>query len=183
VFHKLLQIDEQEFMRATAATFNLGISFENWGLKGDHYVHSFGRNGKPTWMCEFHNFWLRSLELGVQSEHGDYCLELQAAKAGKFGISQQVEVNYAYHFDASQYPNSCASFPKAGIKRVEARSRKSDKTRPPGSSNPWSCIRARSKATCSSIAPILADHRTNVEVRLRLVALVAVRQKAAVQPN
>ena len=28
-FHKLLQIDEQEFMRATAATFKLGISFEN----------------------------------------------------------------------------------------------------------------------------------------------------------
>ena len=103
VFHKLLQIDEQEFMRATAATFKLGISFENWGLKGDHYVHSFGRNGKPTWMCEFHNFWLRSLELGVQSELGDYCFELQAAKAGKFGISQQVDVNFAYHFDASQY--------------------------------------------------------------------------------
>ena len=48
VFHKLLQIDEQEFMRATAATFKLGISFENWGLNGDRYIHSFGRNGKPT---------------------------------------------------------------------------------------------------------------------------------------
>ena len=106
VFHKLLQIDEQEFMRATAATFKLGISFENWGLKGDHYIHSFGRNGKPTWMCEFHNFWLRSLELGVQSELGEYCFELQAAKAGKFGISQQVDVNFAYHFDASQYSSN-----------------------------------------------------------------------------
>ena len=48
-------------MRATAATFKLGISFENWGRKGDRYIHSFGRNGKPTWMCEFHHFWLRSL--------------------------------------------------------------------------------------------------------------------------
>ena len=28
--HKLLRIDEQEFMRATAATFKLGISFEGW---------------------------------------------------------------------------------------------------------------------------------------------------------
>jgi tryptophan halogenase len=59
----LLQIDEQEFMRATAATFKLGITFENWARVGDHYIHSFGRNGKPTWMCEFHNFWLRGLEI------------------------------------------------------------------------------------------------------------------------
>ena len=29
-FHKLLGIDEQEFMRATEATFKLGISFEGW---------------------------------------------------------------------------------------------------------------------------------------------------------
>ena len=122
VFHKLLQIDEQEFMRATAATFKLGISFENWGLKGDHYIHSFGRNGKPTWMCEFHNFWLRSLELGVQSELGDYCFELQAAKAGKFGISQQIDVNFAYHFDASQYAKFLRRFAEGfGIKRVEGK--------------------------------------------------------------
>ena len=122
VFHKLLQIDEQEFMRATAATFKLGISFENWGLKGDSYIHSFGRNGKPTWMCEFHNFWLRSLELGVQSELGEYCFELQAAKAGKFAISQQGEINYAYHFDASQYAKFLRRFAEGfGIKRVEGK--------------------------------------------------------------
>lgn len=122
VFHKLLQIDEQEFMRATAATFKLGISFENWGLKGDRYIHSFGRNGKPTWMCEFHNFWLRSLELGVQSELGDYCFELQAAKANKFATSQQIEVNFAYHFDASQYAKFLRRFSEGfGIKRVEGK--------------------------------------------------------------
>jgi tryptophan halogenase len=122
VFHKLLQIDEQEFMRATAATFKLGISFENWGLKGDSYIHSFGRNGKPTWMCEFHNFWLRSLELGVQSELGEYCFELQAAKAGKFATSQQADINFAYHFDAGQYAKFLRRFAEGfGIKRVEGR--------------------------------------------------------------
>jgi tryptophan 7-halogenase len=121
-FHKLLQIDEQEFMRATAATFKLGISFENWGLKGDHYIHSFGRNGKPTWLCEFHNFWLRSLDLGVHSELGDYCFELQAAKAGKFAISPQAEINFAYHFDAGQYAKFLRRFAEGfGIKRVEGK--------------------------------------------------------------
>jgi tryptophan 7-halogenase len=122
VFHKLLQIDEQEFMRATAATFKLGISFENWAQKGDRYIHSFGRNGKPTWMCEFHNFWLRSLELGVKSELGEYCFELQAAKADKFGISQQMDVNFAYHFDAGQYAKFLRRFSEGfGIKRVEGK--------------------------------------------------------------
>jgi tryptophan 7-halogenase len=122
VFHKLLQIDEQEFMRATAATFKLGISFENWGLKGDRYIHSFGRNGKPTWMCEFHNFWLRSLELGMQSELGEFCFELQAAKAEKFALTQQGEINYAYHFDAGQYAKFLRRFSEGhGIKRIEGK--------------------------------------------------------------
>jgi len=124
VFHKLLQIDEQEFMRATAATFKLGISFENWARKEDRYIHSFGRNGKPTWMCEFHNFWLRSRELGVESELGDYCFELQAAKAEKFATAPQIEINYAYHFDAGQYSKFLRRFAEGfGIKRIEGKIR------------------------------------------------------------
>jgi len=123
-FHKLLQIDEQEFMRATAATFKLGISFENWARKGDRYIHSFGRNGKPTWMCEFHNFWLRSLELGVKSELGDYCFELQAARADKFATSPQAEINFAYHFDAGQYARFLRRFAEGvGVRRFEGRIR------------------------------------------------------------
>ena len=89
IFHQLLGIDEQEFMRAVAATFKLGIWFENWGQIGDRYIHPFGRHGKPTWLCEFHHFWLHGLRRGMNAELGEYCVEWLAAKQGKFATSPQ----------------------------------------------------------------------------------------------
>lgn len=103
VFHKLLGIDEQEFMRATNATFKVGISFENWGQEGDKYIHSFGKTGKETWLGDFHHFWLRSRALGMDFEFGDFCLEVQASLAHKFFTGPNADINYAYHLDASVY--------------------------------------------------------------------------------
>ena len=65
--HRLLKIDEQEFMRATAATFKLGISFEGWRNGSDRYIHSFGVNGKSAWACEFHHFWMHGLARGIKA--------------------------------------------------------------------------------------------------------------------
>ena len=56
-FHRLIGIDEKEFMRATRATFKLGIAFENWGQLGDRYIHSFGKIGRSTWMGDFQHMW------------------------------------------------------------------------------------------------------------------------------
>ena len=50
VFHRLVGIDEQEFMRETQATFKLGISLENWGNMDDKYIHSFGTIGQGSWL-------------------------------------------------------------------------------------------------------------------------------------
>lgn len=66
-FHRLLQIDEREFMRATAACFKLSIKFSDWGREGETYIHPFGRTGLGTWACEFHHFWLDSLRRGQRS--------------------------------------------------------------------------------------------------------------------
>ncbi|HEU4625328.1 MAG TPA: tryptophan halogenase family protein [Steroidobacteraceae bacterium] len=121
-FHKLLRIDEQEFMRACSATFKLGIQFDNWGKPGERYVHPFGRFGKPTWLCEFHHFWLRSLENGGSSELGEYCYEWQALQAGRFATSPQSEINYAYQLDASLYARFLRKFAEArGVRRVEGK--------------------------------------------------------------
>lgn len=109
-FHGLLGIDEQDFMAATGSSFKLGISFENWTNEGSHYFHSFGEIGPSTWMGSFLHFWMHARELGLTSELGDYCLELTAAKAGKFAISDEVPVNYAYHLDASDYARYLRAF-------------------------------------------------------------------------
>ena len=121
-FHKMLGIDEQEMMRATNATFKLGIGFENWGQKGDSYIHSFGVTGKECWAGEFHHFWLHSQRKGHQQPFGDYCYELQAALAGKFALNKQFPINYAYHFDATLYAKFLRKFSeKLGVNRQQGK--------------------------------------------------------------
>jgi tryptophan 7-halogenase len=121
-FHRLLGISEQDFMRATAATFKLGILFEDWGRIGDRYIHPFGITGKSTWSCDFHHFWLHGLKRGLQSEYGEFCVEHQAAKAGKFFTGPNAEINYAYHLDAGIYARFLRKFAeKRGVRRVEGK--------------------------------------------------------------
>jgi tryptophan halogenase len=121
-FHEYMGIDEADFVRATGSTFKLGISFEDWAREGDRYIHSFGTIGRATWMVDFQHFWLRARELGVTADIGDYCLEHQAAAAGRFGPSQQVPLNYAYHLDAGLYGRYLRGLAEnAGVQRVEGK--------------------------------------------------------------
>jgi len=121
-FHKLLNIDEQEFMRETEATFKLGISFENWGRNGDRYIHSFGKTGKESWLCDFHHFWLRAKKLGIAEDYGTYCCELQAAKQDRFATSPTLDINFAYHLDATRYAKYLRRMSEAnGVKRIEGK--------------------------------------------------------------
>jgi len=121
-FHKLLGINEQEVMRATHATFKLGIEFDSWGNLQEKYIHSFGITGKECWAGEFHHFWLHGLRKGINFDFGDYCYELQAAKANKFALSNNTPINYAYHLDATLYASYLREFSeKLGVNRVEGK--------------------------------------------------------------
>ncbi len=121
-FHSLMNIDEREFMRATNASFKLGIAFENWGQVGDRYIHSFGQIGKGVWMGDFHHFWLHARARGMAGDLGEYCLELQAAEAQKFAIGDNPAVNYAYHLDATAYARYLRGISEArGVERIEGK--------------------------------------------------------------
>ena len=65
IFHRLLGINEQEFMAATNATFKLGIKFENWKAQGEDYIHSFGFLGQGCWAAGFQHFWLKGKQKGL----------------------------------------------------------------------------------------------------------------------
>jgi tryptophan halogenase len=121
-FHKILDLDEREFLRVTRGSIKLAISFENWARRGDRYIHSFGVIGKSTWLGGFHHFWLAARAAGFGDELGDYCFELQAAKEHKFFTSENSNINYAYHFDAALYARHLRARSEAqGVKRIEGK--------------------------------------------------------------
>lgn len=121
-FHKLIGIPEAEVMRATHATFKLGINFRNWGEIGEDYIHAFGQVGRIFWGGEFQHFWAREKSLGVNSSFGAYCLEHEAARAGKFAVSENPILNYAFHFDAALYAKYLRNFSEnLGVVRLEGK--------------------------------------------------------------
>jgi len=122
LFNRLLGINEAEFMRATQATFKLGIKFENWKDQGESYFHSFGTTGKDHWAAGFQHFWMHGLKNGHSHSYDDYCLELKAALAGKFAHLPEDRMNYAYQLDSSLYAAFLRQRAEAdGIVRIEGK--------------------------------------------------------------
>ena len=121
-FHRLLDINEQEFMAATQATFKLGISFENWRQLDHKYIHSFGTTGTDHWTAGFQHFWLKGRERKLARDYGDYCLELRASLENKFAHLPRGGMNYAFHMDASLYAKYLRRFSEGfGARRVEGK--------------------------------------------------------------
>ena len=125
-FNNALGLDEKAFLKATKGTLKLGIEFENWKQKGDKYMHAFGGVGKNFPFCDFYHFWVKSQQLGYESEFGDFSLNYQASKDNKFAKLNRIEgtnlpgIEYAYHFDAGLYAKFLRDFCEPlGVKRVE----------------------------------------------------------------
>ncbi len=128
-FHGLLGINENEFIKATQATFKLGIRFENWGKQGASYIHPFGRYGDNFDLVAFHQYWLRLYALGEAAPLEDYSLCAQAAAKGRFSrpVSNESRsiwstFGYAFHFDAGLYAKFLRIFAEQHcVTRVEGK--------------------------------------------------------------
>lgn len=127
-FNALLGIREDEFMKATQATFKLGIEFVDWGRQGDVYIHPFSRHGADMHGISFHQYWLRSLADGNGRPIQDYSMCAVAAKQNKFVLpdpnprSVLSQIRYAYHFDATFYAAYLRKYAEArGVRRVEGK--------------------------------------------------------------
>lgn len=127
-FNRMLGIDEAEFMKATNATFKLGIEFIDWGRKGDRYIHPFSVHGVDMKGIDFHNYWLHEHAAGGQHPIHHYSLCAVAASHGKFALpdpnprSLLTYIRYAYHFDATLYARYLRAYAQArGVQRVEGK--------------------------------------------------------------
>jgi tryptophan halogenase len=127
-FNKVLGIDERAFIRATQASFKLGIEFRNWGHVGHRYFHQFGEIGANIDGISFHQFWLRLAAQGHRFPIGDYAPAAIAASQGRFlppfpGMPQDMpQLAYAYHFDAGLYARFLRNYAEQrGVIRVEGR--------------------------------------------------------------
>jgi tryptophan halogenase len=109
LFNKLLDVDEVEFIKATQATFKLGIEFRNWTRQNHTYFHPFGQYGTRMGAAGFYQYWLRLNAAGLDDDLGDYSPCTMAARMGRFTMpepdprSVRSQMTYAFHFDASLY--------------------------------------------------------------------------------
>ena len=128
-FNRMLDINENEFLRATRGTFKAGIEFVNWGRIGGRYFHPFGTYGHDLHGIAFHQLWLREMMRGGSpGDIAEYCMSAQAAALRRFarpgrGAKPPLsQLFYAFHFDASLYARFLRGIAeRQGVERREGR--------------------------------------------------------------
>jgi tryptophan halogenase len=124
-FVEKLGIDEAAFMKATHATYKLGIDFRDFGRIGESYIHPFGSFGEEVGGIGFHHYWLEMQRLGLAAELGEYSLAVCAARANRFAPPAQdtslaSTYGYAYQFDATLFGPFMREHAKSqGVRRHE----------------------------------------------------------------
>jgi tryptophan halogenase len=122
-FHRILGIDEGEFLRATNGTYKLGIRFCDWRERGEQYFHTFGdlgqtHGGDALW-GQYRR--LRDPGLGLL---GEQSLPTVMAMQGRFCSPPDKGARYdhAYHFDATRYAGFLRELAtRRGARRTEGR--------------------------------------------------------------
>ena len=129
LFNRVLEIDEDEFIRETQGSFKLGIEFVNWGRLGSRYMHAFGRFGQDLWTVPFYQYWLKMHLAGQAPDLGEFAITRVAAYQNKFMRPPQEvqnsplnDIAYAFHFDAGLYARYLRKLSEArGVQRMEGK--------------------------------------------------------------
>ena len=127
-FNELIGLDEAEFLRATKATFKLGIEFVDWAAPGHRYFHPFGSYGAQLPGVAFHHRWLKAVNEGLEMPLAALSLAGRLAAENRFakpvGEARSIlsTLGYAYHFDAGLYARHLRGLAEAaGARRVEGK--------------------------------------------------------------
>ena len=127
-FVEMLGIDEADFMKATHATFKLGVDFRDFGKVGDRYLHPFGSFGTALNGVHFHHYWRRKLAEGCEDDLFAYSIANVMAAADRF-VPPSTDTNsplstysYAYQFDATRFGPYLRDYCLArGVERTEGK--------------------------------------------------------------
>ena len=124
LFNDALKIDEAEFLRATKASYKLGIEFAGWLHEGHSYMHAFGEVGRQLGLLPFRHHWARGRALGIAKSLAHYSANEIAARAGRMATGVKgagnAELPWAYHFDAGLYAAFLRKYAEArGVARHE----------------------------------------------------------------
>lgn len=125
---KTLEINEQEFIKYTQASFKLGIQFTDWRVKGESYFHPFGTISAGMKEYTFYQMWLKSFYQVDHFELQDFSPCYLMAKHGRFYLPQLAdktaigEARYALHLDAKLVAEYLRNYAEArGVVRTEGK--------------------------------------------------------------
>jgi tryptophan halogenase len=125
-FHRLLGIEEREFLSATRATFKLATRFRDWRVSGESFLHPFGPYGVDVRHELFQAYWLERRREGLAARLEDWSVTGLAATLGRFGArpandsSPLRHLSYAYHFDAALYARYLRAYAEErAVQRIE----------------------------------------------------------------
>ena len=125
---RTLGLDENEVVRATQATFKLGIVFNDWTRPGHSYIHPFGPTGVPKRGVPFSAYWRKRLASGAAAPLEQYSLPAVAARQSKFmrpvrsANSPLETIPSALHLDASLFAAYLRNRAEAhGVRRIEGK--------------------------------------------------------------
>jgi tryptophan halogenase len=123
---RLLGIETHEFVRATGATYKLGILYRDWLAPGHEYWHPFGTFGATVGRRPFHHYWHHAVAADLNPRIAEFSLCAALAEAGKFRFpdprAQGVAagMRYALHFDATTVAGYLRQFAAGlGVQRYE----------------------------------------------------------------